>query len=1004
MTTLRRRLLGLAALAAIVAILVGLPAVLLTIGANPFSDGIPSWSDLTRPDDGGLALAVIKTVAWIAWAALAVALVVEIVARARGVRAPRIQGFRLPQAAASGLVGAAFALFAGAIPVAAASPATATTSPASVVQLVHSTTTVSTTNIAPPVEPAAEISPAVPDTSTQYTVQPHESLWSIAESLLGDGRRYRELVALNAELLGGRADFIQPGWVLTVPTPATVAPTESSVANTVTVQPGDTLSSIAAEELGDPERFGEIYEASRDTVQPDGEVLTDPDLIKPGWVLHLPIPVAEPPAQEAETAAPTALVDERVNPAEPPRAAQLGSPAPAAASPVPASPQDFDPVDPAQGADPSVPSSHDADLDDDPSWHATTGAGISTILAGTVIGVVATRRRRKNSKRKPGEKSPMPDGAAAALEQDLRAGADDVAAATIDTVLRNLAAACRTAGLPLPPVRAARLSSDAFDLYLETSAKLPSPWSDVDGTGLEWTLDDPGSRPSLGHTGPAPYPSLVTIGHQADAAHLLLNLEQIGALGVVGDEEDTRGIVAALAIALATSAWADDLQVTVVGWFSELEGALQSGQISYTPTIGRLLDRLEERAASDRRALADAGAPDLNTARATGVVPEAWTPEIILVADFLTHAQKDRLTALAAELPHVAFAAVAVGGDGGWTLRVEAGAERAVLEPVGVSLAPQRLRPDQCSNILSVVASTDPVEMVGEADAAPTVADVVALEPRDEPEPVLATRTAIAGPRVLVLGPVDLVGAAGTVEPSKRGRLLELAAYLALNPNAPFPAIDDAIWPDRSTEDNLNTRNTATSKLRRWLGQDETGEDYLPRHQAGAGYGFGPGVTSDVGEWNQLLAGDPLNAPTENLEGALALVRGIPFEGTHRRRYAWAEPIRQHLTAEIVDASYALAKRRLMEGRWRAAEGAVVVGLRVDPAQEALWRLRILAAHESRNPAATAEAIDRLCAISERLEVDLEPETEELLAALKRPGTDASRALGLHALEEQTAP
>ncbi|GAB2471191.1 bacterial transcriptional activator domain-containing protein [Xylanimonas ulmi] len=157
-------------------------------------------------------------------------------------------------------------------------------------------------------------------------------------------------------------------------------------------------------------------------------------------------------------------------------------------------------------------------------------------------------------------------------------------------------------------------------------------------------------------------------------------------------------------------------------------------------------------------------------------------------------------------------------------------------------------------------------------------------------------------------------------------------------------------------------------------------------------------MTSDVDDWRRLLGGEPLKAPTENLEAALTLVRGTPFEGTHRRRYAWAEPIRQRLTSEIVDASHALAKRRLMEGRWRTAEGAVVVGLRVDPAQEALWRLRILASYESRNPQAVAEAIDRLLAITERLEVDLEPETEELLAAIKRPDTDTGRALDLHAL------
>jgi DNA-binding SARP family transcriptional activator len=281
-------------------------------------------------------------------------------------------------------------------------------------------------------------------------------------------------------------------------------------------------------------------------------------------------------------------------------------------------------------------------------------------------------------------------------------------------------------------------------------------------------------------------------------------------------------------------------------------------------------------------------------------------------------------------------------------------------------------------------------------DANPAVDETLA-EPTDEPAAAQEAPVhpmPLPTPRILVLGPVDLVNAEGKVEPTKRSRLLEYAAYLALTPGATHTAIDNAIWPDRKNEDNLNTRNTATSKLRRWVGTDPlNGDEYLPRLQAGEGYAFHPAVTTDAGDWDHLLDHDPLNAPTERLEGALALVRGIPFEGTHRKRYAWAESIRQRLISEIVDASYELGRRRLMEGRWRGAEEAVVVGLRIEPAQENLWRLRILAAHESRNPAAEAEAIERLLTITEQLECDLEPETEQLLAALKTPGTDFDKLM-----------
>lgn len=56
------------------------------------------------------------------------------------------------------------------------------------------------------------------------------------------------------------------------------------------VRRGDCLWDIAWNELGEPERWPEIYEASRSVSQPNGRRLTDPDLIVTGWVLHIPVP------------------------------------------------------------------------------------------------------------------------------------------------------------------------------------------------------------------------------------------------------------------------------------------------------------------------------------------------------------------------------------------------------------------------------------------------------------------------------------------------------------------------------------------------------------------------------------------------------------------------------------------------------------------------------------------------------------------------------------------
>ena len=180
-----------------------------------------------------------------------------------------------------------------------------------------------------------------------------------------------------------------------------------------------------------------------------------------------------------------------------------------------------------------------------------------------------------------------------------------------------------------------------------------------------------------------------------------------------------------------------------------------------------------------------------------------------------------------------------------------------------------------------------------------------------------------------------------------------------------------------------NARNTQISKLRRWLGRNQLGEDYLPRYHVDGHYRLHQEVSSDWDQWRDLLRAGPMCASPEALEQALALVRGRPFDGVRARRYAWAERLKQQMIDEIVDAAYELARIRLMEGNWRAAEAASVLGLSIEPGKESLWRIRMLAAHASGSPIAAQEAADRLMALVDQIGGGLEPATEELLTQLE---------------------
>ena len=74
----------------------------------------------------------------------------------------------------------------------------------------------------------------------------------------------------------------------------------------VTVQPHDTLSAIAKRELGDPNRWPEIYQLNVGHTVAPHHVLLNPNHIEPGWSLQLPAS-AVPHPPEATTPPPAAF-------------------------------------------------------------------------------------------------------------------------------------------------------------------------------------------------------------------------------------------------------------------------------------------------------------------------------------------------------------------------------------------------------------------------------------------------------------------------------------------------------------------------------------------------------------------------------------------------------------------------------------------------------------------------------------------------------------------------
>lgn len=963
---LRRIVVGVGSLIGLVLLLAGVPALLLTVGASPARIGIRTWGDLwvrlSMADNGALFSIVLTVAAWIAWAYLTVAVLVEFTAVVRRLPAPRIRGLWVGQVVARQLVAGVVLLF-----------------------------------IASPMI-AASATPAHADPITPPTGHPQTA---------------------------------------TTTTHAATAKTPEKAYKTVTVERGDSLSRIAKDQLGNRHNWGVIYDASKGIEQPGGRHLTDPDEIDVGWTLHVPVKhhkTAETAQQQEDTQTTTPAQQADVTPAPT---------EPEVATPAASSPATTEAASTAPAAESTtgsgVPDAMQApvtevEADPVPLW--APAAGVGTVVAAGVISLVAYRRRLRMRSWRPGLRVPMPPAAAAATEQELRAAAAPLSLDIVDHALRTLSADLAETGTPLPQIHAARLSASAFELYLNEPAQLPAPWRGTADASV-WLLEgvDVAELPDEDLSEiPAPYPSLVTIGEDAEQSNVLLDLEYLGSLGVLGDTEITREALAALAIELAVSPWADDLTVTVVGAFAELEGSLQTGRVRYLPTVELLLAELEERTTADQQALAVAGAGSVGHARSARTAPSTWSPEIVIIPGELTDRQRNLLTNLVDAMPRVAIAAVtgSTAPIGEWTLQLNDD-RTATLNPVGLALTPQLVTAAAYSSMLHLVeiatydelipatpdgqdealeAAEQPQEPLEAPEAAndqpepisgpqglaqpesgmvqlpgsstPAVAIITTASPDirlvtpagpvvQELEPVEES----AAPTIRVLGSVEIAGADGPVEPTKRARLTEYAAYLLLHPTATAADIDDAIWPSRTSQDNTTTRNTMNSKLRRWLGHDDQGTPYLPLNS----YTLA-GVQSDWARWRQLLPKGANRAPSANLVEAVKLVRGRPFSGSHPHRYAWAEPARQEMTAEIVEACYELARRRLMESDWRGVEAAVVIALSIEPALEHLWRLRILAAHHAGDTTSVDEAKARLLALTDELGLELEPETNELLQDL----------------------
>lgn len=673
---------GLGSLLVLLALLVGVPVLLVAVDAFPTA--LPTlhevWQSMTTRDNGTVLFVVLSAGVWLCWALFALATVQEAWAVLRGRQAHQVRGFSPFQRPAAGLVMGVAVLFAANLAHSTAAQAAVTLDqglgmaqplarhasqalldgvsnrsgleqtalPSSAPlesgliaavtsrsQTVEQAQASQSTGAWPTVvehadQRASTTAPIGPGGAltvdeqgvARYTVKRFDSLWSIAQNYLGDGQRYHEIADLNPTQVDGEGT-IKVGAVLVMP-PVMPEVLPQGVAENPQhrqVMPSSSLPHAEAP----PSPTATVTVKPGDTLwglaqEHLGDGRRYPQIVQANEAVRQPdgATLSDPDLIQPGWTFTLEDPDEQLLPA-PPSLEQLHHDLALMSA---SSPLDESPAAGAQ---------HPAAGVSVAARYLSLACGAGLLAAGSAVALTRGRRRQFRFRR-PGRAMPGIPAACMGMEQALlaagRLGQDT--ASLLDLALRDLVSQVRQGQLSaLPEVVAASINATELTLLVEDpTVQLPHPWSCIQPG--RWSLPREVARCLQVDRAnvAAPYPCLVGVGYTDEGTEWLVDLEHAGVVQVGGDVPRATNLARYLAAQLATNQWSDHLTVTLAGFGADMVAACPE-RLAYSPHLGETMARLARDAHANTQVALPMG--DVLAGRVSGQSGDRWMPQVVLV-------------------------------------------------------------------------------------------------------------------------------------------------------------------------------------------------------------------------------------------------------------------------------------------------------------------------------------------------------------------------------------